>query len=135
MGNDEQTVESLEDMLGLDKEINTNNDNSGEIKETTEQTTTPPKTTTITDEQITINQDITKLDVKIEQLEAQSVDVNTFYANLDDELSEEEQQLELDDKPAYLALVASKAKEYEKKNSNGDEIQKLKDEKEDLNKV
>lgn len=95
-------------------------------------TTQAPTTTLVTQEQITINKDIAKLDVQIEALEASVVDVSAFYDNLETELSETEQSLEFSDKSAYMKLVSQKAKEYETKHSKQNEINTLIEQKKEL---
>ena len=98
-----------------------------------EETSKPPvtKTTVVTDEQLVMNNEMTKLDVRIEQLEKETVDTSTFYENIEEHLSEEEQGLEFSDKPAYMRLVNDKLKEFEGANSKTAEIQTLKDEKQE----
>lgn len=100
-----------------------------EQKPTEEKPTT--KTTLVTDEQVAINKEIVKIDMQIEALEKEEVDLTQFYDNLEEELSEDEQQLEFSDKSAYMKLVSQKAKEYEIKHSKADDIEALKKEKED----
>lgn len=141
MGNEkkEDAVGELENMLGLSdnkeqsQEQETKKDDKKEetpaVEEKEENTT---KTTSVTDEQITINQDIAKIDVKIEVLQNQSVDTSEFYDNLENYLSEDEQALELSDRSAYMKLINTKAKEFEDKNSNSDELKTLEEEKTEL---
>lgn len=144
MGNEkkEEVVEELESILGIGEEGENGTppadgeeaDPATEPKaddEKPEDTKTEPatKTTAVTDEQITISQDIAKIDVKIEELEKATVDTAEFYNNLDTHLSEAEQALEFDDKPAYMKLVNQKVKEFETKNSKAEEIKTLQDEK------
>ena len=148
MGNEkkEDAVEQLEDILGFgssgenkdepkgkEPKADENKDEpKGEEPKADEKKEEPAtKTTVVTDEQISISQDIAKIDVKIEELEKVTVDTSEFYSNLETHLSEEEQALEFDDKPAYMKLINTKVKEFEDKNSKADEIQTLKDEKKD----
>lgn len=72
---------------------------------------------------------IAKLDAKIEALQNSEVSTDEFYANIDKHLTDEEQQLEFDDKPKYLQIVAKKVNEFVKSKSNQDEINKLLEEK------
>ena len=136
----EDTVLSLEDMLGLDVDAHKDDDKEASSDAPTlakeeadaqkeQEQVSPPNTTTLTDEQLSINQEITKIDIQIEALQKNTVDIGVFYDNLEDELSEEEQALEFSDKSAYMKLVSQKAQEYEKNNSKSDEIQALEEEK------
>lgn len=84
-----------------------------------------PDTTVLTQEQIQINKEITKREVEIETLKSASVDLDSFYENIENELSEEEAALEFSDKPAYMKLVNERANAYVEKNSNSEEIKKL----------
>jgi len=138
----EEVVDTLEDMLGLNEEINKQEEpqkdeeveNTPEVKEEEPKEETPPNSTTqvVTPEQITIQKDIAKIDVQIEELEKTTVSMDEFYANIENELSEEEQQLEFDDKPAYMKLINEKAREYETKNSKSEELETLANEKKEL---
>ena len=92
-------------------------------------------TTPVTQEQLSINQELAKLDLQIETLMTQNTDINLFYANLDDELTEEEQNLEFSDKAAYLKLVSIKANDYVTKNSNNIAITTLKEQKQELERI
>jgi len=125
-------INELEETLGLSETPLENEDTPASKEEEEEPKEIPvtPNTTTMTDEQLDISKEITKIDIQIEELEKATVDISQFYATLDKELTEEEQDLELTDKPAYMKLVNEKAKEYEVKHSKHDEIQTLKDEKE-----
>jgi len=139
MGNEkkEGVVEQLEDMLGLGKEtpVDTKEEKpsstppADDKKEENVTATATPNTTVVTDEQVLITKDIAKIDLQIESLEAKSVDVDKFYDNIDEHLTEEEQALEHSDRPAYMKLINTKVQEYETQNSSADEILKLKDEK------
>jgi len=147
MGNEkqEEVVDKLEDMLGLNEEIEKKEelqteDEVSENKsdaETEAKEETTPKTSTqvVTPEQINIQKDIAKIDVKLEELAKSTVNMDDFYANIENELSEKEQQLEFEDKSAYMKLVNEKAREYEQKHSNTEELEALAKEKEDLEAV
>jgi len=154
MGNEkqEEVVEQLEDMLGLNEEIDKKEEsqtedeqkpdekNSDEPKpeeKEEEKKETTPKTTTqvVTPEQITIQKEIAKIDVKLEQIGKYTVNMDDFYANIENELSEKEQQLEFDDKSAYMKLVNEKAREYEQKHSNSEAVEALTKEKEELESI
>lgn len=159
MGKEKEIVDEIEDVLGLNGSeenpntttTDTKDENNSEPKkdenftgesepekQTEKKTTTKTQnsTVTLTQEQIKINSEMTKLDSKLEELEKNStVDTNEFYENLDKHLSDEEQQLEFDDKSAYLKLVNAKEKEYIKSNSKDEEIENIKSQKEELQKV
>jgi len=124
----ESTVFGGEKKEETPKEEEVKESSEKKIEETPKEPLT--KTTLVTDEQLSINEEIVKIDVQIQQLEAESVDVSTFYDNLDTHLSDAEQALEFEDKPKYMKLVNDKLKEFEKSGSKVDEIQALKDEKE-----
>lgn len=79
-----------------------------------------------------LTKEILKIDLEIETLSKQTIDVSDFYSKIEDELSEEEQQLEFNDKPAYLKLVSEKAKAYEAKHSTASSIAELESKKTDL---
>ena len=140
----EEVVDTLEDMLGLNEEIKKEAESqtkeeaqTPEVKEEPKKEAkeeTPPKSTTqvVTPEQITIQKDIAKIDVQIEELEKATVSMDEFYANIENELSEKEQQLEFDDKSAYMKLINEKAREYETKNSNSEALETLTNEKKEL---
>lgn len=150
MGNEkhEEVVEKLEDMLGLGEEKKEET-----AKETSKTSETPkeekkeekkedkkeeeqkPQTQVVTSEQITIQKDIAKIETKIDELQKSEVDMNEFYANIEKELSEKEQQLEYDDKPAYMKLLNEKANEYKEKNSSSKELEELTQEKEELESI
>jgi len=151
MGNEkeEEVVERLEDMLGFNeesenKEVSQTEDElknedklkSNEKEESKEESKeeTPPKTATqvVTPEQINIQKELVKIDVQLEELAKSTVNMDDFYANIDNELSEKEQQLEFDDKSAYMKLISEKAKEYEQKHSSSEAVEKLTKEKEEL---
>jgi len=137
-----EVATEMEDILGFKKEEENIVDDktiSDDKKPDDKKEETPPapvtKTTPVTDEQISINQEIAKIDVKITELEKETVDTDDFYANIEAELSEDEQALEFSDKPAYMKLVNAKAKEYETKHSKATEIQSLKDTKKEMESV
>lgn len=139
--NEEGVVGFMEEALGLkDDGVATKEtsptpaveDTTIEAPVVTTPATQTPTTTLVTQEQITINKDIAKLDVQIEALEASVVDVSAFYDNLETELSETEQSLEFSDKSAYMKLVSQKAKEYEVKHSKQNEINTLIEQKKEL---
>jgi len=152
MGKDieENVVDKMENMLGLDEKKEneeqekkveenenapkTHEDTTQEREEKHQKEETKPslKTTTVTDEQITISKEIAKVDLQIEELQKQEVDVSSFYENIEDQLSEDELALEFNDKPAFMKLVAQKAKEYEDKNSPTQKIEELQKQKEEL---
>jgi hypothetical protein len=164
MGNEknEEVVDQLEDMLGLgetkedgaslddakdtiqkdddkktdgDKQLDTQKSEDEKTEDKKEDKKQTTETKLVTPEQITIQKDIAKIDVKIEELEKATVDMDAFFTNIENELSEEEQQLEFDDKAAYMKLVNEKAKEYEQKNSKSEVVEELKKEKEELEAV
>lgn len=138
MGNEKKgdIIEEMENILGMGEDEQAT-PAKAEVEEVKKEETpkTATTTTVITPEQITINKDITKLDVQIEALEKVTVDASAFYDNLETELTEEEQALEFSDKSAYMKTVAAKAKEYETKNSKSGEIQELKEKKQELERV
>lgn len=84
------------------------------------------------EEQGIVAKEIIRIDLQIEALEKESVDTDGFYANIDEHLSEAEQQLEFEDKPKYMKLVAEKLKEYVSSHSKADEIEQLKSNKAEL---
>jgi hypothetical protein len=127
-------IEELEDILGLSENA-TPETIVDEEEEPATVEVSKTTTTLVTPEQNTINKDIARLDIQIEELEKATVDSSAFYDNLETELSEDEQALEFSDKSAYMKVVASKAKEYESKNSKSSEIEQLKEQKEELSKV
>lgn len=158
--NEENIVETLEDVLGLEENKASENDTNEEETKTEEQKKDDnfpgekeetkkeeekqeekkeePKasnTVTLTTEQVKINNEITKLDTQIEDLEKRVVDVNDFYDDLDNILTDEEQQLEHEDKVAYFKLLDTKKQEYIDSNSKEEEVTKLKEEKQDLQKI
>lgn len=145
MGKDQgnnEIVDQIEEMMGL----NTSSEEgttSTEEENQTEQT--PPATTANTTEAETsttaqysvdqnnaITKEILKIDLEIESLSQQTVDVGDFYSKIEEELSEEEQQLEFSDKPAYLKLINEKAKAYEEKHSPTATIAELESKKAEL---
>jgi hypothetical protein len=123
------------DVDSTKEEENTNQDKDKKEEDQNTKTKDTNKVT-LTVEQVKINSEIAKIDTKLEDLEKNNtVDTDKFYDNLEEYLSEEEQQLEFDDKKAYLKLVKEKEADYIKSNSKDDEISTLKKEKEDLEKV
>ena len=144
MGNNKKEMaDEMEDILGLGKEgeeANADEIKPDEVKpdekstddnKPDEEQAPVTKTTVVTDEQLNIGQDIAKIDVKIQDLKDVTVDVDKFYENIEEHLSEEEIALEFSDKASYMKLINTKAKEYEEKNSNTQEIQDLEKQKED----
>jgi len=144
MGNEktEEVVDTLEDLLGMKeetKEETPENTPDAEKKEETPKTTPDEKkeeqktqTQVVTPEQISIQKDIAKIDVKLEELQKSTVNMDNFFSNIENELTEKEQQLEFEDKSAYMKLVNEKAREYEQKNSSSKELEELTQEKEEL---
>lgn len=134
MGN---IADEMEDILGIKKENDAEETISPEKTEEKQQSSTPTiiKTTSLTDEQINIQKDITKIDIQIEELEKQTVDVEDFYNNIDTHLSEDEQALEFENKPKYMKIVNEKLLEFQKQKSNTKELESLKEQKEELNRV
>lgn len=150
MGKD--IVENMEDILGIKEEekkeensvvVGKGADSKEEKKEEIdtkqekeeekkEEVSPESKNVTLTPEQVDINNEIAKIDVKLENLEKSEVNLDDFYATLESTLSDDEVQLEFDDKPAYLKIVDKKAKEYVKEHSNVDEIKNLSDKKSEL---
>ncbi|MDQ7044722.1 MAG: hypothetical protein Q9M40_07085 [Sulfurimonas sp.] len=131
----EDVVAEMEDVLGITDEAPVVKEEATEViepKETKEETPPVTPTTSLTDEQLTLNQDMTKLDIEIDTLEKETVDTTSFYDNLETELSEDEQALEFSDKSAYMKLVNTKANEYETKNSKATEIETLKEKKQEM---
>lgn len=128
----EDVVKQMEDMLEEDEKVVEAVDENTTPDETKTQA---PKTTTVTDEQINITQDIAKIDVEIQNLKESSVDVDEFYSKLDEHLSEDEQALEFEDKPAYMKLVNTKLQEFETKHSKSGDIKTLEDEKKEMQAV
>lgn len=141
--NNEEVVDTLEDMFGLseEKKEETPPLTPEEKKEETpsltpeEKKEVHPQTQVVTPEQITIQKDIAKIETKLEELSKSTVNMDDFYANIENELSEKEQQLEFEDKPAYMKLLNEKATEYQKNNSSSEELEKLTKEKEELEAV
>jgi hypothetical protein len=134
-------VDHLDSIVGLGEgaEVET----SGTEQEEQPEQTTPPATTTpsesdtstaqqSTEQNNALTKEILKIDLEIESLQKQTVDVGDFYTKIEDELSEEEQQLEFSDKPAYLKIVNEKAKAYEAKHSPAATIAELESKKEEL---
>lgn len=135
-----QIADQLENIVGLNESSEASDHTSQE--EQSETKTTPPVATTTevtvsttqqaTDQNNALTKEILKIDLEIESLSTKIVDVVDFYSKIEDELSEEEQQLEFDNKPAYLKLINEKAKAYESKHSNDTTIAELQAKKEDL---
>lgn len=131
-------VEQLSDMLGLSEDEAVADNSNEEIldeQESTDKESSTKNTTLVNDEQLALQKEITKIDVRIEQLETSEVDVDVFYENIEEHLSEDEQALEFSDKSAYMKLISKKAKEYEKENSHADEIAKLQEQKKEQESV
>lgn len=140
--NNEETpiADKLESIVGLNEPTEENTSTASEQTEV--QTTPPPATTTTeisatvtqqaTDQNNALTKEILKIDLEIEALSTKTVDTVDFYSKIEDELSEEEQQLEFTDKPAYLKLVNEKAKAYEAKHSPAATIAELQAQKEEL---
>lgn len=136
-------VDQLEDMVGL-KEDEGSETAGSEQEEQSEQT--PPTTTATTttteaetssvqqsaEQNSALTKEILKIDLEIEALQSKTVDVGDFYSKIEEELSEEEQQLEFSDKPAYLKLINEKAKAYEEKHSPTATIAELESKKAEL---
>lgn len=134
-------ADQLESIVGLNEPAN--EDISTSQEEQPEVQTTPPPTTTgieipasyvqqASDQNNALTKEILKIDLEIEALSTKTVDTVDFYSKLEDELSEEEQQLEFTDKSAYLKLVNEKAKAYEAKHSPAATIAELQAQKEEL---
>ncbi len=150
--NEDDMAENIEDALGLDsadsqskEDDNTSDAGTGEDGSVVEKENQDDKDNndtskkeennniTVTPEQIEINKAITKVDLEIEAMEKDNdVDVDKFYDTLYEILTDEEQQLEHDDKSAYMKLVSKKEKEYIKDNSKDEQIKELKTKKEEL---
>jgi len=132
---EEVAVDFMEEALGLGDDVVIEEENLDAASEVTPEVTPEPQapaTTLVTQEQITLNKEIAKLDVQIEALSGSTVNVEAFYDNLETHLSEEEQALEFSDKSAYMKLVSKKAKEYEATQSKQGEINKLLEQKKEL---
>jgi hypothetical protein len=130
---DEDVVNSLEAMLGLDEDII-----EEAIEEKEEDPVAPEPVKPATDfaaDQNEITKDIIKLDIQIEELKNSHVDTTHFYDNLDTHLSEDEQSLEFENKSAYMKIVAVKLKEYEAKHSNHVKLEELETQKMQLENV
>ncbi len=147
-----EIAENIEDVLGLNPSDTTKTENKEEKENPSSETKTENKeekenpssetktedkktnnNITVTPEQIEISKAITKVDLEIEAMEKDNtVDVDKFYNTLDELLTDEEQQLEHDDKSAYMKLVSDKEKEYVKENSKDEQIKELKTKKEEL---
>ena len=132
----DDTVDSLEAILGLGgddaKEEIPKADEIPKVEEKLkeEELAKPAQnTTTLTDEQLSINKNVAKIDLQIEALKETTVDISEFFNNLETHLSDAEIQLEFDDKPAYMKLINEKSKEYEATHSKADEIKQLEEQK------
>ncbi len=142
-------VEELEEMLGMNDGADQNDDgaeaDASEAADTDGETADADKAleeqaasdfvAAVSKDQADVAKKIIKIDVQIEELSKQTVDVASFYDNLDTHLSEEEQALEFEDKAAYMKLVAQKAKEYESANSPEPKIKALEDQKAELQSI
>jgi hypothetical protein len=133
---DEDVVNSLETMLGLDDDViddvvEEEDKDEGADKDPVVPEPTKP-TTDFTADQNEITKDIIKLELQIDELKNSHVDTTDFYDHLDVYLSEDEQALEFENKSAYMKIVAVKLKEYEAKHSSADELQKLEEQKTEL---
>jgi hypothetical protein len=137
----ESIVDDMKASLGLEEEQESPAQEPQEQGAVTQESDdkTEPKAdeakSVITVAQTETQKEIVKLDLQIEQLQAKSVDMDAFYANIDDHLSEEEQALEFEDKSSYMKLINKKAKEYEEKNSNTTAINELVEKKAELEKA
>ena len=131
--------EDLDDILGLNEDDTSSNedeniedvstDDTKDTTETKKTTETKDENITLTPAQVEISNEITKIDVKLEELKAHEVSEDEFYKTLDDNLSEEEARLQFNDKTAYYKLVNKKLNEYIDSNSKKDEIKELEDSK------
>lgn len=144
MGKDATIVEdAIEDVLGLNTQSESEDTPADESdNKAQEGQSEEPKRAeyiTMTSEQVKIQSEITKLDTQIDKFkENSSIDMDKFYAQLEESLSEEEQALELENRPAYLKLVSQKEKEYIKAHSNDEEIKALEEKKaefENMNRI
>lgn len=134
-------ADQIEDMVGL-KEDEGSETAGSEQEEQSEQTPPTPSTTTSeaetssvqqsAEQNNTLTKEILKIDLEIETLQKQTVDVGDFYSKIEEELSEEEQQLEFSDKPAYMKLINEKAKAYEEAHSPAATIAELESKKAEL---
>ncbi len=130
-------VDSLEEMLGMGEDAasseNTGDENiegkQEEEKQVQEDTSSLKESAAA---QTALTKEIAKIDVKIEELQSASVDMEAFYANIEEHLSEEEQELEFSNKPAYMKLIAQRAREFEENNQKKDEIAALEEQKKEL---
>lgn len=164
MGKQEQNLgEEMEDILGLNSQddtretdqTTTDQDGNTPDKETKDADQSTDKdndadqpsdkdsddnskdgdTLTLTQEQVQINSEIAKIDAQIESMQNEEVNTDDFYDNIEEHLSDEEQQLEFDDKKAYLKLVREKEQEYIKEHSKEEDAAKLKEQKDQLQKI
>jgi len=132
----EDIVSSMETMLGIEVD-----ENKGTGPSNQDDNNTPdvgnktPELETFVVDQNEIIKDIARLDIKIEELKNSHVDEEDFYHHIDDYLTEDEQELEFDNKPAYMKIVGKKLKEYELKHSNANELQDLENKKAELENV
>ncbi|MFW9625375.1 MAG: hypothetical protein ACMV1K_01420 [Sulfurospirillum sp.] len=137
-----EVEEMIEDVLGLNDDLEGSlaSEHSEEGEESSSETRLEGDATSntapyimMTNEQVKIQSEIIKLDSKIDKLkEDSSVNTDDFYNHLEDYLSDEEQQLEIEDRPAYLKLISKKEKEFIAKHSNNDEIRALEERKSDF---
>lgn len=145
-----EITDGMESILGLDgekteqssPEKKTDEENEDAVSQPESSDKKPEETThdaksntvTMTPKQVEINKEITKIDGDLETLQAQEVDMDAFYAGLEEMLTDEEAELEMSDKPAYMKLVAEKAAAYQAEHSNTEKITELSDKKTALEK-
>lgn len=129
----EDLVNELETMLGLTDDID--NVIPSDVIEEKIPDVIPSVDTALLNDQNEITKNILKIDLQIEALGAGAVDMEPFYSDLEVHLNEDEQALEFENKPAYMKLIAQKAKEYETKNSNTTAIATLQEQKAELESV
>jgi hypothetical protein len=128
---DNNTSSSEENFTGENKE-----ENVEKKEESTTETKDTNNTVTLTTEQVKINSEMAKVDKEIEDLEKDnSVDTDKFYDTLNEILTDEEQQLEHDNKSDYLKLIEKKKQEYIDSNSKDTQIATKKEEKENLQNI
>ncbi|MCX6076003.1 MAG: hypothetical protein NTW78_03860 [Campylobacterales bacterium] len=134
MGNEteESIIDTMQEILGLNESAEISAELITDENKEIPAEVVKPTAILVTQEQLSINKDIAKIDSQIEALESQTVDASAFYDNLETELSESEQELEFSDKPAYMKLVATKANAYVTKHSKATEITSLQEEKKEL---
>jgi len=136
MADNKEIVDSLEDMLGIssneNEDTSTTEDKDTSTTEDKDTSTTEDKdtSTTETNNQIDINKEVAKIEIKLEELQNNnSVELDDFYDNLDEYLSDEEQELEFENKKEYIKLLREKEDEYIKSNSKDSEIETLQNQK------